>query len=107
MRVLLRLGDVQLRGAGAREHSRQRRGGILGRERDGVGPALLVLGQRRVVPDRRGPPPALPPWQLAQLGWATSELLLAQRPCELTHAVRPEVEGDHAVLGADRLLLAD
>src|SRR5262249_37621145 len=60
------------------------------------GPALLVLGHADVALDRRRAAAV----DLAQLG-------IAQRARDLAHPVRTEVEGDHAVAGADARLGAD
>src|SRR6185503_20780813 len=96
VRVLLGLRDVELLAAVAGDDARERDLRPRRRERHRVGPALLVLRERRVALDRLGAAPI----DLAEAG-------IGERLGDLAHAIRPEVEGDDAVAGPDRRLVAD
>ncbi len=85
VRVLLGLGDVELRAAGVRDDLRDGDRGALRRKGDGERPVLVVGRQRRVVRDRVG-----------------------QLRGDLAHPVRAEVEGQDGVALVDpRLLVPD
>ena len=84
VRVLLRLGDVQLGAAGVGDHLAERDRRPVRREHDRERPVLVVLRQRRVRVDDLG-----------------------QRRRDLAHPVGAEVEREHGVAGADPRLLAD
>ena len=84
VRVLLGLGDVQLRASGRGDQLRERRLRPLRREGDGVVPLLVVLRQAGVARDRG-----------------------AEGRRQLAHAVRAEIERDDGVLRADPRLRAD
>ena len=84
MRVLLGLGDVELRAALARDDRPDRDRRPLRREGDRERPVLVVLGQRRVAVDDLG--------ELRR---------------DLAHPVGPEVEREHGVARPDPRLLPD
>ena len=84
VRVLLGLGDVELRAALARDDRPDGDRRPLRREGDRERPVLVVLGQRRVAVDD-----------------------LAELRRDLAHPVGPEVEGEDGVAGPDPRLLPD
>ena len=84
VRVLLRLGDVQLGAAGVRDDRADRDLGVMRREHDREVPLLVVGGHRRVGVDHLGEPGR-----------------------DLAHPVGAEVERQHVVARPDQRLLAD
>jgi hypothetical protein len=108
VRVLLGLGDVQLRPSLGRHDLRERAARVLGPERDGVLPALLVARERRQPPDGCGAAAPGPARKLGLCAGPLAEARLGERAHELAHAVGAEVEAQHAVgRGVDAGLRAD
>ena len=95
MRVLLGLGDVQLALAVLGDHLGERGRGLVRREGDRIGPAVVVLGHRRHL---EGPGAAAIEFV---------EVRLAERPGHLAGPVGAEVDEDERLVGLGAVVVAD